>query len=157
MSDCWCCWWWCQVCSHIEQWTVSDCWCCWWCCQVCSHIVRCYSVAAQFEACRTKIQEISAIVKDVSYVLYYRVRTVLCVLALIQWQVFVLMQLWLSCSHWTATCCWSPSVKILKILCSAFDIICVIFCGFCALFSTLNYEPVITSPPSVSSRCVHVH
>jgi len=42
--------------------------------QVCSHVARCYSVAAQFEGCRTKIQEISAIVKDISYVLYYRVR-----------------------------------------------------------------------------------
>jgi len=43
--------------------------------QVCSHVAKCYSVAAQFEACRTKIQEISAIVRDISYVLYYRVRT----------------------------------------------------------------------------------
>jgi len=48
--------------------------------QVCSHIARCYSVAAQFEACRTKIQETSAIVKDISYVLYYRVRTLLSLL-----------------------------------------------------------------------------
>ena len=42
--------------------------------QVCSHVVRCYAVAAQFENCRTKIQEISGIVKDVCRILYYRVK-----------------------------------------------------------------------------------
>jgi len=51
--------------------------------QVCTHVARCYSVAAQFEACRTKIQEIAAIVKDISYVLYYRVRILSWFLALI--------------------------------------------------------------------------
>jgi len=42
---------------------------------VCSHVVRCYAVAAQFENCRTKIQEISGIVKDICRILYYRVNT----------------------------------------------------------------------------------
>ena len=41
---------------------------------MCSHIVKCYSVASQFEGCREKIQEIPAIVKDISRILYYKVR-----------------------------------------------------------------------------------
>lgn len=41
--------------------------------QVCSHIVKCYAVASQFESCREKIQEIPAIVKDISRILYYKV------------------------------------------------------------------------------------
>ena len=76
----------------------------WHCWQVCSHIARCYSVAAQFEACRTKIQEISAIVKDISYVLYFRVRALNFKTCLCQrWFPLLLWQLsdyrWWKCRH----------------------------------------------------------
>lgn len=43
--------------------------------QVCAHISKFYAVAAQFEACRERIQEMPHIVKDVLRVLYYKVRT----------------------------------------------------------------------------------
>lgn len=46
--------------------------------QVCSHIVKCYAVASQFESCREKIQEIPAIVKDISRILYYKNLAKLC-------------------------------------------------------------------------------
>ncbi|XP_056011194.1 dnaJ homolog subfamily C member 13-like isoform X2 [Ostrea edulis] len=46
--------------------------------QVCSHIVKCYAVASQFEGCREKIQEIPAIVKDISRILYYKNLPKLC-------------------------------------------------------------------------------
>ena len=41
--------------------------------QVCEHIVRCYSVAAQFEQSREKITEIPAIVSDMCRILYFKV------------------------------------------------------------------------------------
>ncbi|KAL5005925.1 hypothetical protein ScPMuIL_017083 [Solemya velum] len=46
--------------------------------QVCTHIAKCYSVAAQFEGCREKIQECPAIVKDVCRILYYKNLPKLC-------------------------------------------------------------------------------
>lgn len=46
--------------------------------QVCIHIARCYGVSAQFEGCRTKIQEISAIIKDLCRILYYKNVQKLC-------------------------------------------------------------------------------
>lgn len=46
--------------------------------QVCSHIAKCYGVAAQFEGCRERIQEHSAIVKDLCRILYYRGLPRLC-------------------------------------------------------------------------------
>lgn len=41
--------------------------------QVCTYIAKCYAVAAQFEGCREKIQEHSAIIKDLCRILYYKV------------------------------------------------------------------------------------
>ncbi|KAJ8321004.1 hypothetical protein KUTeg_002591 [Tegillarca granosa] len=46
--------------------------------QVCTHVVRCYAVASEFEACREKIQEIPAIVKDICRILYYKNLPKLC-------------------------------------------------------------------------------
>ncbi|XP_005092836.1 dnaJ homolog subfamily C member 13 isoform X2 [Aplysia californica] len=45
---------------------------------VCTHIARCYAVAAQFEGCREKIQENSAIIKDLCRILYYKNLPKLC-------------------------------------------------------------------------------
>ncbi|GFR63073.1 LOW QUALITY PROTEIN: DnaJ-like protein subfamily C member 13 [Elysia marginata] len=39
---------------------------------VCTNIARCYSVSAQFEGCREKIQETSAIIKDLCRILYFK-------------------------------------------------------------------------------------
>lgn len=39
---------------------------------VCTNIAKCYAVAAQFEACREKIQETSAIIKDLCRILYFK-------------------------------------------------------------------------------------
>ncbi|XP_023328115.1 dnaJ homolog subfamily C member 13 [Eurytemora carolleeae] len=39
---------------------------------VCTHIIRCYSVAAQFQACRDRLIEMPELVKSVCRVLYYR-------------------------------------------------------------------------------------
>ena len=41
--------------------------------QIMFHVVRCYSVAAQFEDCREKITEIPDIVKDICTILYFQV------------------------------------------------------------------------------------
>ncbi|KAK0045772.1 dnaJ subfamily C member 13-like isoform X1 [Biomphalaria pfeifferi] len=45
---------------------------------VCTYIAKCYSVAAQFEGCREKIQECSAIIKDLCRILYYKNLPKLC-------------------------------------------------------------------------------
>ncbi|GFN83676.1 Dnaj homolog subfamily c member 13-like, partial [Plakobranchus ocellatus] len=45
---------------------------------VCTNIAKCYSVAAQFEACREKIQETSAIIKDLCRILYFKNLPKLC-------------------------------------------------------------------------------
>jgi len=39
---------------------------------VCTHIIRCYSVAAQFQSCRDRLIEMPELVKSVCRVLYYR-------------------------------------------------------------------------------------
>jgi DnaJ family protein C protein 13 len=41
--------------------------------QVCINIAKCYSVAAQFEGCREKIQECSGIIRDLCRILYFKV------------------------------------------------------------------------------------
>jgi len=46
--------------------------------QIMFHIVRCYSVAAQFEDCREKITEIPNIVKDLCVILYFQELPNLC-------------------------------------------------------------------------------
>ncbi|KAL3854398.1 hypothetical protein ACJMK2_013668 [Sinanodonta woodiana] len=46
--------------------------------QVCANVVRCYSVASQFPACREKIQECPAIIKDLCRILYYKNLPRLC-------------------------------------------------------------------------------
>ncbi|KAK6166630.1 hypothetical protein SNE40_023278 [Patella caerulea] len=46
--------------------------------QVCTNVSKCYSVAAQFEGCREKIQETSAIIKDLCRILYYKNLPKLC-------------------------------------------------------------------------------
>ena len=43
--------------------------------QVCKHMARFYSVAAQFEMCRTKIVEITGLCKNICRIFYYKVRT----------------------------------------------------------------------------------
>ena len=45
--------------------------------QVCKHMARFYSVAAQFEMCRTKIVEITGLCKNVCRIFYYKVDLVL--------------------------------------------------------------------------------
>ena len=44
---------------------------------VCTQITRYYSVAAQFEGCREKIQEHSGIIKDLCRILYFKVYDIL--------------------------------------------------------------------------------
>ncbi|ESP01912.1 hypothetical protein LOTGIDRAFT_172288, partial [Lottia gigantea] len=46
--------------------------------QVCINIAKCYSVAAQFEGCREKIQETSAIIKDLCRILSFKNLPKLC-------------------------------------------------------------------------------
>lgn len=46
--------------------------------QVCSHVSRCYGVAAQFEGCRERIQEIPNIVKDLCRIIYFKNLPQLC-------------------------------------------------------------------------------
>ncbi|CAH1789259.1 unnamed protein product [Owenia fusiformis] len=46
--------------------------------QVCTHISRCYTVASEFEGCREKIQEIPAIIKDITRILYFKNLARLC-------------------------------------------------------------------------------
>lgn len=41
--------------------------------QVCINVAQCYTVAAQFEGCREKIQECSAIIRDLCRILYFKV------------------------------------------------------------------------------------
>ena len=41
--------------------------------QVCANVACCYAVASQFEGCRERIQETSAIIRDLVRILYYRV------------------------------------------------------------------------------------
>lgn len=43
------------------------------CVQVCQHITRCYSVAAQFPACRDRMVELTQLVKDLCRILYFKV------------------------------------------------------------------------------------
>ncbi|BFZ15550.1 hypothetical protein BsWGS_18589 [Bradybaena similaris] len=45
---------------------------------VCTYIAKCYAVAAQFEGCREKIQEHSAIIKDLCRILYFKNLPKLC-------------------------------------------------------------------------------
>ncbi|CAG5130505.1 unnamed protein product, partial [Candidula unifasciata] len=45
---------------------------------VCTYIAKCYAVSAQFEGCREKIQEHSAIIKDLCRILYYKNLPKLC-------------------------------------------------------------------------------
>ncbi|XP_015790480.1 dnaJ homolog subfamily C member 13-like [Tetranychus urticae] len=49
--------------------------------QVSIHIVRCFTVAASFPACRTRIVELSSISKDIGRILYYNRLTRLCLCA----------------------------------------------------------------------------
>ncbi|KAB0803499.1 hypothetical protein PPYR_00469 [Photinus pyralis] len=46
--------------------------------QVCQHITRCYSVAAQFPACRERMIELPQFVKDLCRILYFKHLTKLC-------------------------------------------------------------------------------
>ncbi|KAK7507621.1 hypothetical protein BaRGS_00001556 [Batillaria attramentaria] len=46
--------------------------------QVCMNIAKCYTVAAQFEGCREKIQECSAIIRDLCRILYFKNLARLC-------------------------------------------------------------------------------
>ncbi|KAI0215551.1 DnaJ-like subfamily C member 13 [Lamellibrachia satsuma] len=46
---------------------------------VCTNIAQCYAVASQFEGCREKIQENTAIIRDLVRILYYKNLTRLCV------------------------------------------------------------------------------
>ena len=41
---------------------------------VSAHIVRCFSVAAQFPACRDKMVELPQLVRDLARILYFNVR-----------------------------------------------------------------------------------
>lgn len=43
------------------------------CAQVCEHVTKCYTVAAQFQACREKIIEMPQLVKDLCRILYFKV------------------------------------------------------------------------------------
>ena len=49
--------------------------------QVCTHIIRCFTVAASFPACREKLIEMSCVSKDVCRILYYSHLTKLCLVA----------------------------------------------------------------------------
>ncbi|XP_033101582.1 dnaJ homolog subfamily C member 13-like isoform X2 [Anneissia japonica] len=49
--------------------------------QVCINVIKCYTVAAQFEACRDNITEIPSIIKDLSKTLFYQKLFALCVVA----------------------------------------------------------------------------
>ncbi|GAB6018577.1 DnaJ sub C member 13 [Chamberlinius hualienensis] len=49
--------------------------------QVCSNILKCFSVAAQFPACRDKIIEMPSLVGDICRVLYYQHLAKLCIVA----------------------------------------------------------------------------
>ncbi|KAF5295196.1 hypothetical protein FQA39_LY13201 [Lamprigera yunnana] len=49
--------------------------------QVCQHITRCYSVAAQFPACRERMIELPQLVKDLCRILYFKHLTKLCYVA----------------------------------------------------------------------------
>ena len=46
--------------------------------QVCTHIVRCYSVSAQFAACRDRLIEMPELVKNICRLMYYKHLTSLC-------------------------------------------------------------------------------
>lgn len=49
--------------------------------EVCTHIVRCYSVSAQFQACRDRLIEMPELVKNICRLLYYKHLTKLCSVA----------------------------------------------------------------------------
>ena len=49
--------------------------------QVCRHIVRCFTVAATFSACREKLTEMTFVCKDISRILYFKQLTKLCLCA----------------------------------------------------------------------------
>ena len=49
--------------------------------EVCRHIVRCYSVSAQFQACRDRLIEMPELVKNICRLLYYKQLTKLCSVA----------------------------------------------------------------------------
>lgn len=44
--------------------------------QVCTHITRCFSVAAQFPACRERMIDLKQLVKDLCRILYFKVKTI---------------------------------------------------------------------------------
>ncbi|XP_044264022.1 dnaJ homolog subfamily C member 13 [Tribolium madens] len=48
---------------------------------VCTHITRCFSVAAQFPACREKMIDLKQLVKDLCRILYFKHLTKLCSIA----------------------------------------------------------------------------
>lgn len=49
--------------------------------QVCTHIVRCFTVAATFPACRQRLSEMLSVSKDISRILYFNHLTKLCLVA----------------------------------------------------------------------------
>lgn len=49
--------------------------------QVCTHIVRCFTVAASFPACRERLSEMVSVAKDLSRILYFSQLTRLCLYA----------------------------------------------------------------------------
>ena len=49
--------------------------------EVCTHIVRCYSVSAQFAACRDRLIEMPELVKNICRLMYYKHLTALCSVA----------------------------------------------------------------------------
>lgn len=49
--------------------------------QVCIHIVRCFTVAASFPACRKRLSEMVSVAKDISRILYFSQLTKLCLFA----------------------------------------------------------------------------
>jgi len=61
--------------SQPEQRLVISCTMTWFCFshQVCTNVAQCYAVASQFEGCREKIQENTAIIRDLVRILYYKV------------------------------------------------------------------------------------
>ncbi|VEN42457.1 unnamed protein product [Callosobruchus maculatus] len=49
--------------------------------QVCAHITRCFTVAAQFQACRERMVDLKQLVKDLCRILYFKHLTKLCSIA----------------------------------------------------------------------------
>lgn len=88
--------------------------------QVTTNITKCYSVAAQFEGCREKIQEVSAIIKDICRLLYYKVTFTIAFFSL-QWQFFysplILKFLCMAIVLVWFTCGWSQICKLMQKIC----------------------------------------